>query len=138
VKQRWSEAVTGIHHRIARFRPIVMGHLRAALHLAAVVLVAGLSPEGAAQKFPVKPIRMVSAFAPGGGTDILARAIAAPVSEALGQPIVVDNRPGAGGAIGSDFVARAAPDGYTIIMVASTYTATSAYDPPPYDPINGI
>jgi tripartite-type tricarboxylate transporter receptor subunit TctC len=112
--------------------------MKAALYLVAAVLVAGLSPDAAAQKFPAKPIRMVSAFAPGGGTDILARALAAPVAESLGQPIVVDNRPGAGGTIGSEFVARAAPDGYTIIMVASTYTATSAYDPPPYDPVNGI
>ena len=115
-----------------------MGRLRTALYFAAAVLLSGLSPVGLAQKFPVKPMRMVSAFAPGGGTDILGRAIAVPVSESFGQPVVVDNRPGAGGTMGSDFVARAAPDGYTIIMVASTYTATSAYDPPPYDPVNGI
>ncbi len=112
--------------------------MKTALALAAAILVSGWSPAGLAQKFPVKPMRLVSAFAPGGGTDILARAIALPVSESFGQPIVVDNRPGAGGTMGSDFVVRAAPDGYTIIMVASTYTATSAYDPPPYDPVNGI
>lgn len=110
----------------------------AAITVAAAVLVSGWAPAGHAQTFPVKPVRMVAAFAPGGGTDILGRAIAAPVSEAFGQPVVVDNRPGAGGTIGSDFVARAAPDGYTIIMVASTYAAISVYDPPPYDPINGI
>jgi len=112
--------------------------MKAALFFAAAVIVAGLPPDGLAQKFPTKPMRMVSAFAPGGGTDILARAIAMPVSESLGQPVVVDNRPGAGGTMGSEFVARAAPDGYTIIMVASTYTATAAYEPPSYDPINGI
>lgn len=107
--------------------------------LLTIALLACVLPSlASAQKFPVKPIRMVSAFAPGGGTDILARAIATPVSEAFGQPIVVDNRPGAGGKIGSDFVARATPDGYTIIMVASTYAATAAYDPPAYDPVLGI
>ncbi len=112
--------------------------MKTALSLAAAILVSGWSPVGLAQKFPVKPMRMVSAFAPGGGTDILGRAIAVPVSESFGQPVVVDNRPGAGGTMGSEFVARAAPDGYTIIMVASTYAATSAYEPPPYDPVNGI
>jgi tripartite-type tricarboxylate transporter receptor subunit TctC len=112
--------------------------MKAALFFAAAVIVAGLPPDSLAQNFPTKPMRMVSAFAPGGGTDILARAIATPVSESLGQPVVVDNRPGAGGTMGSEFVARAAPDGYTIIMVASTYTATAAYEPPSYDPIYGI
>jgi len=111
---------------------------RPALFLAAAVLASGLSLEGSAQKFPTKPMRMVSPFAPGGGTDILARAIAAPVSEAFGQPIVVDNRPGAGGATGSEFVARAAPDGYTIVLVASSHAATAVYEPPSYDPVNGI
>jgi tripartite-type tricarboxylate transporter receptor subunit TctC len=81
---------------------------------------------------------MISAFAPGGGTDMLARAIATPVSEAFGQPVVVDNRPGAGGTTGSELVARAAADGYTIIIVASTYAATSAYSPPSFDPVDGI
>jgi tripartite-type tricarboxylate transporter receptor subunit TctC len=90
------------------------------------------------QKYPIKPIRLISAFAPGGGTDILARSIAAPVSDSFGQPVVVDNRPGAGGTTGSELVARAAPDGYTIIMVASTYAATSAYSNLSFDPINGI
>ncbi len=83
-------------------------------------------------------MRMISAFAPGGGTDLLARAIATPVAEAFGQPVVVDNRPGAGGVPGSELVARAAPDGYTLIIVASTYAATSAYSPPSFDPVNGI
>jgi tripartite-type tricarboxylate transporter receptor subunit TctC len=115
-----------------------MGYRKAAAYLAAAVAASGLPMDASAQKFPTKPMRMVSAFAPGGGTDILARAIAVPVAEAMGQPVVVDNRPGAGGTIGSEFVARAAPDGYTIIMVASTYTATAAYDPPSYDPVTGI
>ncbi len=104
--------------------------------LGAIVL--GAAPVALAQHYPSKPVRLISAFAPGGGTDILARSIATPVSDALGQPVVVDNRPGAGGTTGSELVARAAPDGYTIIIVASTYTATSAYEKPSFDPINGI
>ena len=91
-----------------------------------------------AQKYPVKPIRFISPFAPGGGTDILARAVATPLSESFGQPIVVDNRPGAGGMTGAELVVRAAPDGYTVIIVASTYASTSAYGKPSYDPIDGI
>ncbi len=91
-----------------------------------------------AQPYPTKPMRMISAFAPGGGTDILARAIATPMSETFGQAVIVDNRPGAGGAMGSELVARAAPDGYTVIIVASTYAATSAYSPPSYEAITGI
>jgi tripartite-type tricarboxylate transporter receptor subunit TctC len=99
---------------------------------------AGFCADACAQTYPTKPMRMISAFAPGGGTDILARAIATPVSESFGQPVVVDNRPGAGGTTGSELVARAAPDGYTVIIVASTYAATSAYSPPSFDPIDGI
>ncbi len=98
----------------------------------------GACAPGYTQGYPSKPMRMISAFAPGGGTDLLARAIATPVAEAFGQPVVVDNRPGAGGVPGSELVARAAPDGYTLIIVASTYAATSAYSPPSFDPVNGI
>jgi len=107
------------------------------LALLAVALL-GASASASAQAYPTRPIRMVSPFAPGGGTDILGRGIAAPVAETFGQPVVVDNRPGAGGTTGAEVVARAQPDGYTLIIVASTYATTSAYNPPSYDPINGI
>jgi tripartite-type tricarboxylate transporter receptor subunit TctC len=103
-----------------------------------MLLMCGFSAPAYLQGYPSKPMRMISAFAPGGGTDLLARAIATPVAEAFGQPVVVDNRPGAGGVPGSELVARAAPDGYTLIIVASTYAATSAYSPPSFDPVNGI
>src|SRR5262245_3542868 len=111
--------------------------MRTAL-LAIAFLCAGAPSHAFAQHYPTKPIRLISPFAPGGGTDILARSIAVPVSEALGQPVVVDNRPGAGGTTGAELVARSAPDGYTIIIVASTYATTSAYGKPSYDPVNGI
>src|SRR5688572_3408636 len=91
-----------------------------------------------AQKYPTKPMRLISPFAPGGGTAILSRGLATPIAESFGQPVVVDNRPGAGGTTGAELVARSAPDGYTLVMVSSSYATTSAYTTPAYDPIDGI
>ncbi len=105
---------------------------------ACAFLVCGTASAASADKYPTKPIRMISPFAPGGGTDLLGRVIGARVAETLGQPVVVDNRPGAGGAIGAEITARSDPDGYTLIIVSATYAAASAYRPPPFDPINDI
>ncbi|MGZ5230487.1 MAG: Bug family tripartite tricarboxylate transporter substrate binding protein, partial [Burkholderiales bacterium] len=80
--------------------------------LAAFVCLAGAAPAWA-QTYPVKTIRVVVPFAPGGGTDILTRVIAPKMSEMLRQQIIVDNRPGAGSQIGTDLVVKAPPDGYT-------------------------
>ena len=91
-----------------------------------------------AQKYPARPIRLISPFAPGGGTDILSRVIGPPVSAVLGQPVVVDNRPGAGGSLGAEITAKSEPDGYTFITVSSSYAATSAYHKLSYDPVHGI
>ena len=112
--------------------------MKSALLFASAVILSAGSPPIAAQKYPVKPMRLISPFAPGGGTDILSRLLAVPITEAFGQPVVVDNRPGAGGATGAEIVARAEPDGYTLVTVSSSYAATSAYGKPSYDPINGI
>jgi len=112
--------------------------MKRVLLLAAAFVSSVVAVNGWAQKYPTKPMRLISPFAPGGGTDILARGIAVPVAEAFGQPVVVDNRPGAGGTTGAELVARAAPDGYTMIMVASTYASTSAYGKTSFDPIDGI
>jgi tripartite-type tricarboxylate transporter receptor subunit TctC len=90
------------------------------------------------QQYPTKPIRLIAPFAPGGGTDILSRLLAVPLSQTFGEPVVVDNRPGAGGAIGAEITVRAEPDGHTLILVSSSYCATSAYRKLPYDPVNDI
>ena len=88
-----------------------------------------------AQTWPSKPIRLVVPLAPGGPSDLLARTMAQQLTPALGQPIVVDNRTGAGGTIGIDIVAKSPPDGYTLLLVASaTLTITAnLYPKLPYD-----
>jgi tripartite-type tricarboxylate transporter receptor subunit TctC len=86
-----------------------------------------------AQTYPSKPVRMIVPFAPGGTTDGIARIVAAKTSELLGQQIVVDNRAGAGGNVGTDLVAKAQPDGYTIAMVGNSFTVNPAlYRAMPY------
>lgn len=104
-------------------RPILFGAL----------VVAALNA-GAAD-FPAKPVRLVVPFGPGSITDVLARTVSVRLSEAWGQQVVVDNRPGAAGLIGSDLVAKAVPDGYTIMLGgASTYAINqSLYSSMPYD-----
>ncbi len=104
----------------------------------ALALLCFASQATLAQKYPTKPVRLISPFAPGGGTDILSRTIGPPLSAVLGQPVVVDNRAGAGGALGAEIAARSEPDGYTLITVSSSYAATSAYHKLSYDPVYGI
>ena len=93
-----------------------------------------------AQGWPTKPLRLIVPFPAGGGTDLVARAAASKLSEALGQPVVVENRPGAGGTIGASAVANAAPDGYTIgIATSSTHPAALALlKDVPYDPVKSF
>jgi tripartite-type tricarboxylate transporter receptor subunit TctC len=90
----------------------------------------------AAEPYPARPIRMLVGFAPGGGTDTTARPIAAKLSEALGQQVIVDNRPGAAGNIATDITAKATPDGYTILMgtIAALAINPSLYGNLPFDP----
>ena len=86
----------------------------------------------------MRPVRVVVAFAPGGGTDIVARSLATRLSARLGHQFIVDNRPGGGGAAGIETVARAQPDGYTLLVVSSSFAANAALRKTTYDPINGF
>ena len=92
---------------------------------AAIALVVMAAP-ASAQSFPNRPIRLVVPFTPGSSTDITARAVGERLSAALGQPVVVENRPGAGGKIGGEIVAKAAPDGHTLLVNSSAHTANPA------------
>jgi tripartite-type tricarboxylate transporter receptor subunit TctC len=92
----------------------------------------------AAEKYPTKPIRVLTPFAPGGGSDILARLIAPQVYESFGQPVIVDNRPGGGGTVGAGIAVRSDPDGYTFIIVSGSYGANAALYHLPYDSVTDI
>ena len=114
--------------------------LRIQAGLAAAALALAL-PAAAAQvqdKWPQRPIRMLTPFAPGGGSDILARALSPRVSESIGQTIVVDNRPGGGGTLGAGLAVNAVPDGYTFILVSGSHGANAAMHDLPYDSVTGI
>jgi tripartite-type tricarboxylate transporter receptor subunit TctC len=108
---------------------------------AAVALLASAGPAAAqADKWPAKPVRIVVTFSPGGSSDIVARTISVPLSKKLGQPVVVDNKPGAGGTIGAGEFARAAPDGYNLLMSNTTPISLSPFmlSPMPYDPVKSF
>jgi len=102
---------------------------------AAVALMATIT--ASAQTYPTRPIRFIVPFTAGTGPDILARILGEAMSKKLGQPIVVENKPGASGNIGTDLVAKAAPDGYTILVTVTTFAmAPALYKPLPFDPVN--
>ena len=103
--------------------------------IVACALMLLAAPLLAQTAYPVKPIRVVVPYPPGAGTDIIARIVGQKLGEALGQQIVVENRGGGGGVIGADVVAKAAPDGYTMGLVTSTFAMTPALQKPPYDPV---
>lgn len=96
--------------------------------------VSGMSPAASVPGYPAKPLRLVTGSAPGGGSDFVARALAEKLAERFGQPVLVDNRPGAGGAIGADVVAKANPDGYTLLLnTGSAIAVNPALQALPYD-----
>ena len=105
----------------------VVRHLLAGVCMSAAAIAA-------AQSYPDRPIRFIVPFAPGGTNDIVARMIGVKLTEAWGQPVVIDNRGGAGGVIGADLVAKSAPDGYTLLMANVNFATNAGLVPKlPYD-----
>ena len=104
--------------------------------LAVVAIVCAMQPQAWAQDYPTRPIRMIVPFAPGGASDLVARAVAPALSRRLGQQVVVENKPGAGATLGADFVAKAPADGYTILYASPGVQMTNQYlmAKMPYDP----
>jgi tripartite-type tricarboxylate transporter receptor subunit TctC len=106
-----------------------------ALAVSAAVLAPGVA---SAQAYPNKPIKIIVPFAPGGGSDFIARFIAQRLQTALGQPVLIDNRPGAGGNIGTEAGVTSPADGYTLTLIASSYTTNQAVYKSKYDPVADI
>jgi tripartite-type tricarboxylate transporter receptor subunit TctC len=111
-----------------------MKTIKTALTAGIMLLAASAFTHVQAQGFPNRPIRLIVPFAPGGGNDIVARLVGQKLQERLGQPVVVENKAGAGGNIGSEMVARAAPDGYTLLLATNTLTINPGiYKKLPFD-----
>jgi len=107
------------------------------LHLLAATLACA-APLAAAQGFPVKPLRMIVPFSPGGGTDLIGRLTAQRLSEVLGQPVVVENRTGASGVVGVEFGVKSPPDGYTLTVLVSNFSSYPSLYKLKFDPINDV
>ncbi len=102
-------------------------------------LMAVCASVATAQGYPNKPVKVIVTFAPGGFTDVVARILGQRLSVAMGQQFVIENKPGAGSTIGTDFVAKSAPDGYTLVMVSSTHVISPwIYKSMPYDPLKSF
>jgi tripartite-type tricarboxylate transporter receptor subunit TctC len=107
--------------------------------LAAALLAASLAPAFGQGAYPNKPVKLIVPFAPGGFTDVVARILGQKLTQAMGQTFVIENKAGAGSTIGTDFVAKSAPDGYTLVMVSSTHVISPwIYKSLPYDPIKSF
>jgi len=102
------------------------------------ILLLGVFASGASaagEPYPARPIRLIAPIAPGGGVDTMARSVGQELAARLGQPVVVDNRPGAGGSLGAELTARAAPDGYTLMVSGSAFVLHTLLYPARYDPL---
>jgi tripartite-type tricarboxylate transporter receptor subunit TctC len=112
--------------------------VQSSIQAAATAVLAGVLCSGAAvaQSYPTKPVRIIVPQSAGGSTDLVARPLAKVLGEAMGQSFFVEDRPGAGSIIGSDAVAKAAPDGYTLLMVAASFSINPSFNPKlPFDPV---
>ena len=105
--------------------------------LAGVAFFSAALPAGA-QQYPIKAVRVIVPFAPGGGSDLAARLVSQEMSKETGQPFVIDNKPGAGGLVGTEILVKAPADGYTIMISTSSWLTTAAISKPAFDPVNNI
>src|SRR5512139_137777 len=123
----------GSHHlEEPRMRPYVKLAMQAAT--CAVLMLFGYGErQASAQTFPDKPVRLVIPFPPGGSNDVLGRYLGVKLSDRLGHQVVIDNRGGANGIIGADLVAQSTPDGYTLLMVSTSWVMNAAVRKLPYD-----
>src|SRR5438045_3784457 len=126
--------------RAAALLAVELHHLQGKLMKRFLFLIAFFSSVAAAQSWPTKPVRVIVTFSPGGSSDIVARLVAVPLQAELGQSVIVDNKPGAGGTIGALEAARAAPDGYTLLLSNSAPISISPamQDEPRYDPVKSF
>ena len=115
-----------------------MGWKRYTAGAMAFAVSGAMAPHAAAQSYPVKPIRMVCPSSPGGTTDYVARLVAQNLTEAWGQQVVVDDRPGAGGIVGTEMAAKAPPDGHTLLVCSSGILTNAAFRPENYDPVRDL
>jgi len=109
--------------------------MRILLVFAVLAMAAGFAQS---QQYPTKPVRIIAPFAPGGGTDFIARLIAQKLTERLGQQVIVENKPGAGGNLGAEFAVKSAPDGYTLLLVAGSYTVNPSLYKLSFDPVSDV
>ena len=105
---------------------------------ALLVLAAATAGTSFSQNYPTKPVRIIAPFAPGGGTDFIARLIAQKLTERIGQQVIVENKPGAGGNLGAEFAVKSPPDGYTLLLIAGSYTVNPSLYKLSFDPVNDI
>jgi len=114
--------------------------IRRGLLAASLASLALLAAPGTAvaQAYPAKPVKLIVPYPPGGATDILGRMVAAKLQESWGQPVTVENKPGASGVLGNDFVAKAAPDGYTVLLAITALVQSAPLMKLPYDPYKDL
>ncbi|MDB5811969.1 MAG: tripartite tricarboxylate transporter substrate binding protein [Betaproteobacteria bacterium] len=110
-------------------------HARGIAAALSLLLVCAQVLAASAEKYPARPLRMIVPATPGATSDVLGRIVAMQLSAAFGQQVIVDNRPGAGSVIGTDLVAKAAPDGYTLVMIYTSHTTNASLQKLPYDPV---